>query len=58
MLTLLDRLMSALSNTLPAAATGMPRLTGYPLGPYPRPRRRQRPRRRRSPQRLQTRDSK
>ena len=32
MLTLLDRLMSAFSNTLPAAATGMPRLTGYPLG--------------------------
>ena len=46
MLTLLDRLLSAFSNTLPAAATGMPRLTGYPLGPYPRTRRRQGPRRR------------
>jgi len=49
MLTFLDRLLSAFSNTLPAAATGMPRLTGYPLGPSPRPRRRQGPRRRRSP---------
>ena len=43
MLTILDRLLSAVSNTHPAAATGMPRLTGYPLGPYPRPRRRQGP---------------
>jgi hypothetical protein len=49
MLTFLDRLLSAVSNTHPAAATGMPRLTGYPLGPYPRPRRRQGPRRRRPP---------
>jgi hypothetical protein len=55
MLTFLDRLLSAFSNTHPAA-TGMPRLTGYPLGPYPRPRRRQRPRRRRSPQRVQPQD--
>ena len=43
MLTILDRLLSAFSNSLPAAATGVPRLTGYPLGPYPRPRRRQGP---------------
>ena len=43
MLTLLDRLMSAFSNTLPTAATGMPRLTGYPLRQYPRPPRRQGP---------------
>ena len=53
MLTFLDRLLSAFSNTLPAAATGMPRLTGYPLGPSPRPRFRQGPRRRRSPKRVQ-----
>jgi hypothetical protein len=43
MLTFLDRLLNAVSNTLPAAATGPPRLTGYPLGPYPRPRGRQGP---------------
>jgi len=55
MLTILDRLLSAFSNSLPAAATGMPRLTGYPLEPYPRPRRRQGPRRR-SPKRVQPRD--
>ena len=47
MLTFLDRLLSAFSNTHPAATAGMPRLTGYPLGPYSRPRRRQRPQRRR-----------
>ena len=54
MLTILDRLLNAVSNTRPAAATDMPRLTGYPLGPYPRRRRRrQAPRRRRSPNGLQ-----
>ena len=58
MLTFLDRLLSAFSNTLPAAATGMPRLTGYPLGPSPRPRRRQRLRRRRSPNGSKPRDLK
>ena len=47
MLTILDRLLSAVSNTHPAGPAGMPRLTGYPLGPHPRPRRRQRPQRRR-----------
>ena len=56
MLTILERLLNAVSNTHPAAATDMPRLTGYPLGPYPRPRRRHSPRRRRAPQRVQPRD--
>ena len=58
MLTFLDRLLSAVSNTHPAAATGMPRLTGYPLGPSPRPRFRQGPRRRRSPNGSKPRDLK
>jgi hypothetical protein len=44
-LTLYDRLLSAFSNALPAADTGMPRLTGYPVSPYPRIERRQGPRR-------------
>lgn len=56
MLTLYDRLLSAFSNALPAADTGMPRLTGYPVSPYPRIERRQGPRRRRSHKRVQPRD--
>jgi hypothetical protein len=56
MLALFDRLLSAFSNTLPAADAGMPRLTGYPVSPYPRPQRRQKPRRRRSLKRVQPRD--
>jgi hypothetical protein len=56
MLTILERLLNAVSNRHPAAATDMPRLTGYPLGRYPPHRRRQGPRRRRAPQRVQPRD--
>lgn len=45
----LDRLLWAFGNTLPPDSTGMPRLTGYPLGAYPRARRRHSHRRRHSP---------